>query len=497
MSALNIVFVHGYSVTNFDTYGGLPLRLRNEALARGIDLNVDNIHLGRYISFNDQVLLSDVARALEHAVKQQLPKDARFVVITHSTGGPVVRTWWRDYYQRKQMVCPMSHLIMLAPANHGSSLAQLGKSKLSRLRSWFEGLEPGQGILNWLELGSAESWELNSDWIFNGEQYLSSTGVYPFVITGQDIDRKMYDHINSYTGEVGSDGAVRVSSANLNSAYLELIQDKIASADSVAPKNRLIVGEYKVASPSPFKILHRKSHSGDKMGIMRSVQREISDESGKELVDVVFRCISVNTNEDYEKLTADFNSENKITQQELKVEVVKNSFRDKLYFHDRHSMIIFRIMDNEGKPLTDFDLVITGDDDDPDQLPEGFFQDRQCNHVHPNTLTYYFNYDVMTGQTEVRDPASAIVRKAVKPLSKLGFNILVRPLNGFVRYQPCKIAGSKQLFEKVIRPNCTTLIDIRLKRVISDENFRFEKVDENSSATFSFKDVRPGEGVVF
>ena len=125
--------------------------------------------MGRYISFNDEVKLNDISRALETAVQQQILSNAsipsRFVCITHSTGGPVVRNWWNLYYNQQAKVCPMSHLIMLAPANFGSALAQLGKGKLSRLKSWFDGVEPGQGVLNWLELGSSEAWELNTNWI--------------------------------------------------------------------------------------------------------------------------------------------------------------------------------------------------------------------------------------------------------------------------------------------------------------------------------------------
>ena len=74
---------------------------------------------------------------------------------------------------------------MLAPANYGSALAQLGKQRLGRLMSWFEGVEPGQGVLDWLELGSTESWALNKEWIASDGTQIGPNGVFPFVITGQ------------------------------------------------------------------------------------------------------------------------------------------------------------------------------------------------------------------------------------------------------------------------------------------------------------------------
>jgi len=42
------------------------------------------------------------------------------------------------------------------------------------------------------------------------------------------IDRKLYDHLNSYTGEKGSDGVVRAAAANLNFGLVELKQRGLA-----------------------------------------------------------------------------------------------------------------------------------------------------------------------------------------------------------------------------------------------------------------------------
>src|ERR1041385_9088357 len=119
---LTVVFVHGWSVTNLDTYGQLPLRLQNEAVKYGFEIKVTDIFLGQYVSFNDDVRLEDVSRAFNTAVATQLGAlvagGRRFVCITHSTGGPTIRDWVNRYYKNVQ--CPMSHLVMLAPANYGS-----------------------------------------------------------------------------------------------------------------------------------------------------------------------------------------------------------------------------------------------------------------------------------------------------------------------------------------------------------------------------------------
>ena len=140
---LIVVFVHGWSVSSIETYGGLPERLQTAATAEGIDIKVEEIYLGRYISFHDEVKVADISRAFGAAVTDQLSEllagGRRFVCVTHSTGGPVIRDWWHRYYHSvpNSGRCPMSHLVMLAPANFGSALAHLGKGRVGRLKAWF------------------------------------------------------------------------------------------------------------------------------------------------------------------------------------------------------------------------------------------------------------------------------------------------------------------------------------------------------------------------
>ncbi len=99
---MQLVFVHGWSVTSTDTYGNLPRALANAAAGAGLPLDIRHIYLGRYISFNDTVTMDDIARAMDRALRD-LPGNsdtqiAPFSCITHSTGGPVVRTWVDRFY---------------------------------------------------------------------------------------------------------------------------------------------------------------------------------------------------------------------------------------------------------------------------------------------------------------------------------------------------------------------------------------------------------------
>lgn len=503
---LIVVFVHGWSVTDTDTYGSLPQRLQQEAAAAGLSLQLTEIFLGRYISFHDEVRLPDIARAFQCALDDQLAPlladGARFICITHSTGGPVVRDWWDRYYLKKpgSGVCPMSHLIMLAPANYGSALAQLGKARLSRLKSWFEGVEPGQGVLDWLELGSAEAWDLNLAWIMSDGSQIAPDGVFPFVLTGQSIDRAFYDNLNSYTGELGSDGVVRTAGAHLRATYIGLIQqapqpDPAHLGRYLAPL--LEVGKYQQAPETALRVLAGKSHSGDAMGIMKSVQANSTDTASQATLAALLSCIKVRSRKDYDNLCQQFASETEVVQKAELLETEQRFFlADTRFFHDRYSMLIFRVRDDAGYAVSDFDLILTaGPEADPNHLPKGFFIDRQRNSRHPEIITYYFNRDIMKGCAALKDAKGKVLRAAMPGAGMLGFKLIARPDQGFVQYLPCEIKASPEMLESALHGNRTTLIDIRLRRVVNKQVFRNGPVLADGKSV-DFSDIKPGGEIV-
>lgn len=372
---------------------------------RGLAVRVDHIYLGKYVSFNDQVTLDDLSRAFEAAVREKGLK--QFACITHSTGGPLVRNWMLRFGG-----AGLSHLIMLAPANHGSALAQLGKGRLSRIKAFVESVEPGQRVLDWLELGSEAQWALNSEWL----DYEGPT--YPFVLTGATIDRKLYDHLNSYTGEPGSDGVVRVAAANLNYDYVRLFQQS---------SGELLPVSWKRTRDTALAILPGLSHSGRERGIMTSVRMEGSHVT----VDAVLECLTVKTAADYEATQERF----ALTGQQ----------------EAAYSMLCFRVVDDQGALIEDYDLLFTaGEEASPDALPQGFFRDRQRNLKHPGRITYYLDHSKL---------------HAVP----VGFEVHARPESGLVRYEKATIEPLKM--GVILRPNETMLVEIVLRRLVDRNCF--------------------------
>lgn len=501
MPALLVIFVHGWSVTNTDTYGELPARLIAEAAkSGGPKLDVQHLHLGQYVSFRDEVRIADISRAFDAALNAML-RDAgakrRFVCITHSTGAPVVRDWFdRTYVQtRRTAECPMSHLIMLAPANFGSALAQLGKTRLAAIKSWFDGVEPGQGVLDWLELGSPEACLLNLSWV---DEYpkLKLTEVanplFQFVLSGDTIDRKLYDFVNPYTGEIGSDGVVRLAAANLNATHIVFDQPEVQPGEALPSARKrlrnLVKRSSKRSATTAFKIVAGASHSGEAKGIMRSVR---NDGVARPTVDAILRCLTIGDAAGYTALCQAFATENATRQDvgnRLEVEKVP-VLPDREYIHDPRSMVIFRLIDSRQLGTPDVKVLLTaGPNNDPNQLPENFLADRQFNKRSGN-LTFFLNHAALAGCPAIPGiKPGSIARPALIPRQPYGLRIQPRDGDAFVEYWAAELHADLQDLLPLIPPNETTIIDIRLTRVVREGVFRLTR----QLASRSFKSADPG-----
>ncbi|HET7175240.1 MAG TPA: phospholipase [Gammaproteobacteria bacterium] len=477
-----VILVHGWSVRNTDSYGGLPERLKREARRHPeLDLDLRQIWLSEYISFHNEVTIQDIARAfqaaLEHEFGAALSRGQRFACITHSTGGPVIRAWLQENYLAKgRSDTPLSHLVMLAPANFGSALVQLGLAKLSRLRSWFDGVEVGTGVLDWLELGSRESTALNLQWLDQGASLIGPTGVFPFVLAGQSHDPKLYDFVNSYSAEMGSDGVVRSAAANLNFTHVVLTQqapvpDKKAKQGFSAP---LLAASAPRLSPAvPFALLPGLCHSDVRMGIMRSVPAK---DAAHPTVEAILRCLAVSDMAGYAKAFDDFRALTAETQAREQVEdrSAYSAFEHQV-LRDPCCMLQFRVRDDQGKPIKDYDLILTaGQGNNPNHIPPGFFIDRQRNHLDPGSITYYINHARMAGAPAVLYKGKTL-REALAPCASLGLHVIPYPQEGFVLYQPATLAADPKHLAAFIKPNQTTLVDVVLRRFVREGVYRMTR----------------------
>ena len=465
---MKLAFVHGWSVHHTDTYGELPRILADRGTLRGLELDPVDIHLGRYISFRNEVRMDDVVRAVDRALRDSLG-DGRggitpFSCITHSTGGPVVREWLLRYHAAAMADCPLGHLVMLAPANHGSALAVLGAERLGRIKAWFEGIEPGVKILEWLELGSTPARALNQAWL-GLAPFAGGSAFMPFVLTGETIDAKLYDHVNSYTGEVGSDGVVRVAAANLDYSWLTLRQGAKTAAMTGGGEATLLEydGKLRCSRPAAFRIVPDASHSGTKLGILRSPT--LANADTKPAVGAILDALSIGTKTAYTALAADW-------AKATDAEQAGNGKRRRFF------QIVFQVTDDQGANVTDYDvLLLASAKYDPDKLRKGFYVDKQANKHSPERITFYLDYDMMM---EVPD-------------DQFGFRIVARPDKGFAYYRPAEFRSVAKTLDVFVDPNTTLYVDIVLRRLVDQEAARFGGIDGTPG---EFKNAKPSGRLV-
>lgn len=419
---MDVIFVHGYNVTSTRTYGVLPARLK----AAGH--TIKNVYLSKYVTLDNDLTLPDVIKAFQAALAQLYGRKfgkRKFACITHSTGGLVVRGWISSYYSRQKGELPLTHLIMLAPPNFGSRLAELGRSRLSRLRSLW-GVEPGLRILESLELGSRYQWELNSLWL--KERWHKTPGFFPVVIAGEWIDRSLWDVLAPATYERGSDGVVRAASANINM--------KKWTVRAEAP-----VREEKIEGV-PFLIPSKMSHSDERFGIIGSVPGR----GNHPVLAAIQEVLAVRDARSYRALAQAFDERTHRLQE-------NDRFYDGTRL-DRYCQVVFRITDNTGTALSDYAIELIDEDQRGDRLPEGFFGDRHKNGANPEFLVYYLNFD-----------------KLSRMKGALGFRVQCTVQSPRVCYEEV-LCNAFPSISDFIRPNQTTYVDVTLPRRINRAVFQ-------------------------
>jgi hypothetical protein len=477
-----LVFVHGWSVTSTAIYGAMPRRVRDAARAAGLALTIHDIRLSEYVSFDNAVTMGDLVRAFDHALRDLRLSTGSFACITHSTGGPVVREWLRAQRDTpgSYSAIRLSHLVMLAPANFGSALARLGKSTLARLKAWFNGVEPGPRIHDWLELGSAASLALNLDHIHGADP--SARGQFLFVLTGDRPDRSLYDHLNSYTGENGSDGEVRIASANLNARHAVLAVAKGGRGTAADALSLSLLRGPRCA----FKLIAGAAHSGDEQGILTA--------AAPATVDAIVRCLAVNDARGYANLCDAFDTENAARDAD-KVELEPvGPFAPRVHIHDPRSMLILRLTDDTGEPLTGAGFLLTaGPEASLDQLPAGFLSDRQANSAEPCTVTLFLNHALLAGDARVPDPRHPrrTLRPAVASHRPYGARVQPADLVGMVHHALAASASGEDLFA-MLGPHQSTVLDVVLPRRIHEGVFRLTR--DLSPHDFHHPDPGPAIG---
>lgn len=328
MNVDHILLVHGYSETSLGAYSDLP-RILTES-----DYTVSQIVLSAFNSLDDTVTIDDLALALEEHVQDleaigwALSKTA---VICHSTGALVVRRWMLNRRQLSPTSSVPSHLITMAGANHGSTLAQVGKSVLGYVQKLLQDhvLSVGASVLTDLDYGSNFLLRLNREWLEASNDRLLDD-VFAFSMGGDSLGNDKAVEFLWQSSEPGCDNTVRISGANLN--YRFLIADPDAGTlNFLQPARRV-----------PHLIVPGKSHFGPVTGILASIH----DASDPAFV-AIKRALDVETAADYAGVQSDWDGRVAAwTNQTAADGTLANA-------HATNATLVFSVTDRANHPVED------------------------------------------------------------------------------------------------------------------------------------------------
>ena len=205
-------------------------------------------------------------------------------------------------------------------------------------------------------------------------------------------------------------------------------------------------------------------------------------------LDNVIACLMVTNARGYRALVDEFRAQTAQVQQD---EIVERRDRILLADHrrirDQFSMVVFRLSDSDGYPVTDYDIVLTaGRRESPDHLPAGLLKDSQRNSKHRENITFYFNHGILSGRgvPGLREPARRLNEF-------LGLRVLARADRGFAHYGRATLSAAAGNLMTALRPNQTVMVDIVLKRIVHEGTFALTR----NTTPESFRGVEPGDEI--
>jgi hypothetical protein len=205
----------------------------------------------------------------------------------------------------------------------------------------------------------------------------------------------------------------------------------------------VVGGSLKSSPATPLAIIPDASHTGKKIGIMFSVNKENAPD--KVVVKRILDCLRVKDAKQYSSEYDRFKELSEQTQNEDKETM------------DRYSMIFFQLHDDRGNVINDYDILLLGSKKyNPNKLPRGFFMDRQRNRANGNRLAYYVDCMKMLN---IKDKC-------------FGFRIIARPSEGFSHYRKAEFRSDQIGLGKLLMPNQILYVDIELKRYVDKNVFR-------------------------
>lgn len=444
MSDIPVLIIHGWSDKS-DSFEPLAAFLRQNGH------QVIDIWLADYISMRDEITIYDLGNAMTRALKaQKIPQTRHsFDVIVHSTGGLVIRQYLIQNFFGKPHLCPVKRLLMLAPANFGSPLAGQGQSVLGRfLKGWkWDGIfQTGQEVLNALKLASPISFEMAELDLFNPNNVLfSPEHIYTTVLIGSEA----YEGMRSVVHENGTDGTVRVATANLNATYLKIIFDEDPQVEPVVQKIE------KCYDPIAFAVVPGHTHG--------SITKPESP-NYPQLGGLMLKSLSIQSPDEYINHVNDLAA---ITKQTFDDGILT----DHVDWYHQYQHVVTRVHDQFGAEIPDYMLEFFQEkSDDADKVMTTIHREvlEKVSHYAPDSGYRSFFFDITDLETLL-----------LKTGHQVEMSLCAAALSELITYVDPKgyltVAGPLADQQTLLKPNTPLMVDIQLPRIQNERVFTLRK----------------------
>jgi len=443
MSSRPLVIIHGWS-DNARSFMRLARLLRDR-----LKITPKIINLANYVTMDDQVTYPDLVTAMTRAWQREgLPTQPGSVdVVLHSTGSLVVRNWLVDNYT--PTTAPIKNMVMLAPANFGSSLAHKGRAFYGRIVKGFNSrklFQVGAKLLLGLELASPYAWDLAFKDRFGSKVFYGPGKILCTVLIGNSGLHGISAAIN----EPGSDGVVRISAANLNCAYL----DADFHNNPLQPTYTLKQSNGQTA----FGIMDGENHY--------TIAAKDKGPKNAATLDNIITGLTVNDSQ-FSKWCRELSDMNKIVDQQNINNDYKHSFQNSIVFVD----------DQYGFHVHDYFLEFYAENDHHTWFTELFH-----THVIKSTHAYqadksyrdlYMNctklYSALNNDVEQIHISLTAMPQYLRGTSLVGYRTFTDKDIGAIQVERNQI-------KKVFAGNRTLLTKLTLRREQADSVFEFEKL---------------------
>ncbi len=443
MAKKPLLILHGWSGES-KHLGKLSAFLKSTNKFKVVD-----IWLSDYLSMNDEITIQDLGQAMGKAIKANKisEKHHSFDVIVHSTGGLVVRQYLIHYFLGKPEQCPIKNLVMLAPANFGSPLAHIGKSMLGRLKmgwNWDHFWQTGTRVLNALELGSPISWNMAKLDLFNPKNKIfTPKNIYTTVLVGTDS----YTGLGEITHENGSDGTVRVSTANLNASYIKIVFN--------LPSGYEVIEKKTCYDPIAFGVLYNQNHGT----IIRP-----KDKGDEQLKELLIKSLTIENSDQYGKHVEYLRD--KINEKTFKDGMAEKK-KEKRYH--QYQNVVIRVHDQFGEDVKDYFIEFFQEKEKTDNVMQKVHKEiLEKVHNYSNNSSYRsFLFDITDMRKDILDEGK-----------ELDMSLCAAALSKNIYYHDPKdyltVVSKKD--KTLLKENTTLFVDIELPRIQDKRVFQFKKV---------------------